>query len=184
VSEQTTVQALYSKLVRLYPRKFRERLGESMEQTFHDLFCEKQKEDRRLFSFVFWTFLETAIGIFREHLLLISPGDIMQAILKSLGSSTLISLLLILPLMIMEIVNRRNFNEGFPILLFIVMWLLPVIFLLILTPIIRTIRAGDSLLASPIKLLLSVAFLVFIAIVWTGALIDQMPCFLGGPNCD
>jgi uncharacterized membrane protein len=86
--------------------------------------------------------------------------------------------------MVMEVTNRSSFNEGFPIVLFIVMWFLPVIFFLILTPIIRTIRTGNSLLASPFKLLLSITFLVLIAIVWTGALIDQMPCFLGVPNCD
>jgi hypothetical protein len=84
----------------------------------------------------------------------------------------------------MEVANRRGFNEGFPALLFVVMWLLPVIFIIILTPIVRNVRAGNDILASPIKLLLSVAFLVLIAIVWTGALIDQMPCFLGVPNCD
>ena len=108
----------------------------------------------------------------------------MQAFLTTFKVPVITSFMLVLPLMIMEVVNRRSFNEGFPILLFIVMWLLPVIFLLILTPMIRTVRAGNSLLGSPIKLLLSIAFLVLIAIVWTSALVDQMPCFLGVPNCD
>jgi hypothetical protein len=108
----------------------------------------------------------------------------MQAFLTTLKVPAFISFLIVLPLMIMEIVNRRSFNEGFPILLFVVMWLLPVIFLLILMPIIRTIRAGNSLLTSPIKLLLSGVFLVLIAIAWTGALVDQLPCFVGVPNCD
>ena len=108
----------------------------------------------------------------------------MYAFLTTLRFPAIGSFILVLPFMIMEVANRRDFNEGFPILLFTVMWLLPVIFLLILTPILRTIRSGDSLLASPIKLSLSIAFLVLIAIVWTGALIDQIPCFLGVPNCD
>lgn len=47
----------------------------------------------------------------------------MQTILKTSGSSAFISLLLILPLMIMEVVNRRQFHEGFPTVLFFVMWL-------------------------------------------------------------
>jgi hypothetical protein len=32
--------------------------------------------------------------------------------------------------------------------------------------------------------LLRVVFLAFIARMWIGILIDQMPCFLGVPNCD
>ena len=33
----------YAKLLRLYPKPFRERFGEGMEQTFNDL-CQKRKE--------------------------------------------------------------------------------------------------------------------------------------------
>src|SRR6185503_17903633 len=101
--EQQTVQRLYKKLINLYPPGFKERLAESMEQTFQDLWNEKRQTKKELFSFVLWMFIETAIGIFREHLLLISPGNLMQSILKFLGSSALISLLLILPFMIMEV---------------------------------------------------------------------------------
>ena len=87
--------------------------------------------------------------------------------------------------MIMEVINRRSFNKGFPVLLFVIMWLPPVMFILILMPLVRSLRqAGNGILACRGKLLLSVTFLVLIAIVWTGALIDQMPCFLGVPNCD
>ncbi len=46
----------------------------------------------------------------------------MQTILKPFGSSALVSLLLILPIMVMEVVNRRNLNEDFPVMLFFVLW--------------------------------------------------------------
>jgi len=69
-------------------------------------------------------------------------------------------------------------------MLFIVMWLLPVAFILILLPIVRNLQAGKSLLASPIQLLLRAAFLALIAFAWISTLIDQMPCFLGVPLCD
>ena len=184
MSEQTTVRALYTKLLRLYPRRFRERLGESMEQTFQDLYRERRETRHRLFGFVLWTFLETSGGIFEEHVLQLRRENIMQTFLTTLRVPAIVSFTLLLPFMIMEIINRRSFNEGFPIILFIVMWFLPVLFLLILTPILRTIRSGNGLFTSPIKLLLSIAVLVLIAIVWTSALIDQMPCFLGVPNCD
>ena len=151
VSDQSTIHTLYKKLLSLYPRGFRERLGESMQQTFNDLYKErKQQVEQGLFGFVLWTFIETAIGIFREHLLLISPGDVMQTILKTLGSPALVSLLLIFPFMIMEVVNRRNFNEDFPFMLFFVLWLNLFAISLILLPIVRGRRTGKHDMANPV----------------------------------
>ncbi len=138
MNEQATVWALYKQLLHLYPREFRERLAESMEQTFQDLWNEKRQTQKGLFGFVLWTFIETAMGVVREHLLLISPGDIMQATLKTLGSSALISFLLILPFMIMEVVNRRNYNEDFPITVFLALWMNLSAISLILLPIVRS----------------------------------------------
>ena len=150
VYDQKTVHTLYKKLIRLYPRGFREQLGESIQQTFNDLCNEKRQAKKGLFNFILWTFIETAIGIFREHLLLISPGDIMQAIFKTIGSSTLVSFLLILPFMIMEVVNRRNFNEDFPFMLFFVLWLNLFAISLILLPIVRGRRTGNHDMANPV----------------------------------
>lgn len=64
------------------------------------------------------------------------------------------------------------------------MLLLPVAFIVNLVPIVRNVRAGNSILANPINLLLGVALLVFIAMTWGWALNDQIPCFMGVPNCD
>ena len=150
IYEHKIVHKLYRKLLTLYPRTFHELLGESMEQTFHDLWNEKRQTRKGSFRFVVWTFIETAIGILREHLLLISPGDIMQTTLKALGSSALISFLLILPFMIMEVVNRRNFNEDFPVMLFLVMWLNLFAISLILMPIVRGRRTGNLDMANPV----------------------------------
>lgn len=269
------IYKLYRKLLALYPRTFQEQLGESMRQTFQDLWNEKRQTKKGLFGFVLWTFTETAIGIFREHLLLITEGDIMQTLLRTLGSSTVISFMLILPLMIMEVVNRRNFNEDFPIQLFFAMWLnlfvislilLPIVrgrrignhdmaypslgventlltkprsaalmsVVLILSlvtvfllnslgrvngpdpeqlyvfgiqvpgqfiaivllsvpvvagiiaarPIVRTLRAGGSLFAHPVNLIIVAFILSTFAIGFANLLIDQWPCFMGVPNCD
>ena len=200
----------------------------------------------------------------------------MQTILKAFASPALISLLLILPFMLMEVVNRRNFNEDFPIFLFFVMWLnlfavsvillpimrsrrtgnqdmanvmptqrntiltnprsaaimsvvlllspgilpllqsvgllsldrlfngpnpevayLPGMFMslgLILFPvaagivaggpIVNTLRAGGSLFAHPITLIIVVFLSSFFAIGLANLIIDQWPCFMGVPNCD
>ena len=150
MNDARTAHALYRKLLAFYPREFRDRLGESMEQTFRDLWNEKRKTKKEVFGFIFWTFIETAIGILREHLLLSTRGDVMRLILTNLSSSALISLLLILPFMIMEVVNRRNFNEDFPIFLFFVMWLNLFAISLILLPIARSRRAGNHDMANPV----------------------------------
>jgi len=57
----------YAMLLRLYPRPFRERFGEGMAQTFHDL-CREHRDARRgLFGFALWIFCETLVGIVKEN---------------------------------------------------------------------------------------------------------------------
>ena len=86
IYEPQSVRRLYKKLLALYPRGFRERLGESMEQTFNDLCNErKQQAETRWSGFVLWIFVETALGIIREHVLLITEGATMKAYLQTLG---------------------------------------------------------------------------------------------------
>ena len=57
----------YARLVRLYPKPYRERFGAAMEQTFNDLCRERLKAKEGLFSFAVWTFFETSAAIIREH---------------------------------------------------------------------------------------------------------------------
>jgi hypothetical protein len=57
----------YSKLLRLYPKAYRERFGEGMEQTFNDLCHERVKAGRGLFPLALWVFAETFAGIIREN---------------------------------------------------------------------------------------------------------------------
>jgi hypothetical protein len=58
----------YGRLLRLYPRPFRERFAEPMEQTFADLAGERREAHRSLLGFALGTFAETAAGIIRENL--------------------------------------------------------------------------------------------------------------------
>ena len=74
----------------------------------------------------------------------------MQTILKTFGSPALISFLVILPFMIMEVVNRRNFNEDFPIFLFFILWFNLFAISLILLPIVRGKRTGNHDIANPV----------------------------------
>jgi hypothetical protein len=126
-----------------------------MQQTFDDLYNERKRETgQRLFGFVLWMFLETAKGIFRERLVLITEGDIMRLIPPILTSSALMSFLIVLPFMVMEWVNRQSFfasgKESFPIGLFVMLWLGAVVFILILMPIVQNMRAEKNIMADPV----------------------------------
>jgi hypothetical protein len=96
ISKPKSVQRFYKKLLALYPRGFRERLGESMEQTFNDL-CNKRKQqaETRWSGFVLWIFIETALGIIREHVLLITEGATMKNILATPRAAALLSSILL-----------------------------------------------------------------------------------------
>ena len=58
----------YALLLRLYPRPFRERFGEAMAQTFHDLCREHRDAGRGLHGLVLWIFSETLVGIVGEQI--------------------------------------------------------------------------------------------------------------------
>ncbi len=57
----------YRKLLRFYSRPYRERFGESMEQTFNDLCRERSRAGQGLGGYVLWMFVETSAGIVREN---------------------------------------------------------------------------------------------------------------------
>ena len=92
--ERNAVNRLYKNLLGLYPRAFRERLSESMEQTFNDLYQERQIKGRWS-AFVLWMFVETAMGIVREHVVLITEGASMKNAFAYPRSAALISAILL-----------------------------------------------------------------------------------------
>ena len=107
-------------------------------------------------------------------------------LIADLGSAALIGLVLVLPLVILESLNQTVNRQNAPglFLLFGLLWLLPTAFAVTLMPVVRSLRAGHSLMATPPNLLLRAASLALIALVWGSLLADQMPCFMGVPNCD
>ena len=112
MNEQATAYALYKKLLALYPRGFRERLGESMQQTFNDLYKERQT-DGGWFSFVLWTFVETAMGIVKEHVLLIIEGAMMKNMLANPRLAAVISSILLLPAAIILLFDMMGVSQDF-----------------------------------------------------------------------
>jgi len=66
-----------------------------MQQTFNDLCRERQTAEDGWFSFMLWTCIETAIGIVREHVLLLTKGASMKNTLAYPRSAALISAILL-----------------------------------------------------------------------------------------
>ena len=64
---------LYAKLLRFYPKQYRERFGEGMEQTFNDLCRERAGAKQGLLGFALWTFADTLIGIIKEGIQFMTP---------------------------------------------------------------------------------------------------------------
>jgi len=62
--------------------------------------------------------------------------------------------------------------------------LLPLGFIVSLSPVVRNVRAGNGLTANPINLLIAAALFIFIATLVISFVIDQYPCWIGVPNCD
>jgi hypothetical protein len=57
----------YGRLLRLYPKPYRERFGLGMEQTFNDLCHGRVREGRGLVGLALWLFVETLAAIVREN---------------------------------------------------------------------------------------------------------------------
>ena len=167
MANETAYAKFYKKLISLYPRAFRERFGESMEQTFNDLFVERKKlAAGSSFGFVLWMSANTARGIVTERVSQITNGDYMQKFYANLGLAALISFILVLPFMILDWVNRRDLPESFPIALFVFMWLLAMVFIVILIPIVRNVRDGNKLMTNPVNLTFKVVLLLVVPLVW------------------
>jgi hypothetical protein len=97
----------YAMLLRLYPRPFRERFGEGMAQTFHDLCREHGDARGGLFGLALWIFFETSVGIVRENTTRMSP--LVRTMLRvALGALAV----LMVPLVASRVVEGWNWSAG------------------------------------------------------------------------
>lgn len=97
----------YAMLLRLYPRPFRERFGEGMEQTFHDLCRNCGDGGWRLFGLAAWVFCETLAGIVKERAMQLSPMG-KTALRVALGALAA----LMAPLVASRVVEGWNWPAG------------------------------------------------------------------------
>jgi hypothetical protein len=109
----------------------------------------------------------------------------MATTLSNLKTAAMMGFLIVLPFVILELtfnkVTERNV-AGLRVL-FGLLWLLSAGFIFIVIPIVQNFRAGN-LATKPVGLLLRITTSALILTMWTGIVMDQMPCFLGVPNCD
>ena len=110
--------------------------------------------------------------------------DPVKNIISNLKWAAIISFIIVLPFALLEVTFTTVRNVRAFTMLFGFLWLLPMASIVILMPIMQNIRAGNSVVAKPFNLLLRVAFSALIIMIWLSLVIDQLPCFLGVPNCD
>jgi hypothetical protein len=114
--EQNRVRDLYKRLVAFYPREFKGQLGESMEQTFDDLYKEKRQSKTRSLGFILWTFIETAFEIGREHVLLLAQGgSVKNIIFSNPKSAALVAFLFTLPFMVLNTIAGNQIEPFYTI---------------------------------------------------------------------
>src|SRR5688500_16423026 len=95
--------------------------------------------------------------------------------IPNLISAAIIGLLLVLPFVILEVLfNPQKQNPMGPIALFGFLWLLGTVFIVLLTPLVQSLRAGDKLSVKPVTLFLRATALVVIAWLWGANVIDQL----------
>jgi hypothetical protein len=91
----------YRRLLRLYPKAYRDRFGEGLEQTFNDLCRERAEARQPLFTEALWMFVETGAGVLGENMKLVAtPNRSVLAIV--LGTA----LLLLVPLVAMQFTDE------------------------------------------------------------------------------
>jgi hypothetical protein len=104
--------------------------------------------------------------------------------LKSISGLLLTSAILVAPFIILEMVTRRAFHEDFPFLLFTFMSLHSLLIVILLAPAQRRLRAERSLRALGLGHWAGLLLGIFLILLYANVVIDQLPCFLGVPNCD
>ena len=181
-SYDPAIRKLYKQLLALYPQDFRRRFAEPMQQTFNDLYKE---QPRRLDKLV-WIFTETGMGIVSAHCEQIKQGRSMNRMIRDFRWSAVIGIAMIVPFALLELTLNQASKTvaNFPFALFALLWLLPMLFTFTFMPLIRSGQTGGALTASPLRLVGRVSLLALLALLWVAILRDQLPCFLGVPNCD
>lgn len=102
-------QAWYARLLRFYPKAYRERFSEELQQTFTDLYRDKAQNNQSSITFLVWIFLETTVHIFKENI----TSPFMQNLTKRLSIwAAIVLVLLLIPLVAMQFTNEVQWTSG------------------------------------------------------------------------
>ena len=167
-----------------------------MEQTFHDLWNEKQTKKETI-GFVFWMFMETTAGIIHEHGLRMNQGGIMSMLATHPRSAAFIGLLFLTPFLFLNAVVGSRIEPFFSmirpgahtstfeyILLFSVLLLIPIGSLIAIRPMLQKGSKGKRKFYWANAILAAVLFAFFILLFTTlGTEIYRCNILLI-PNCD
>jgi len=200
--DQNAIHKLYKKLLNYYPRAFRQQLGESMEQTFNDLFNERKRQTHgRLFGVVLWMFVETAVGIIREHVTQIAKGIAMKKLPANSRSAASLGFILCLPLAALFVIftfdlepfirplkellttDGQQINHFGRIVIFGALLLLPIAFVLNLQPILKKAGPEGKRTFYTINIIVGTSILLLIIFTWGGLILESIYC-LQGIHCD
>lgn len=187
--DKTMVVRFYKKLLALYPKAFREQLGESMEETFDDLCNERRLHAASIF-------IDTALCVVKEHALQLKRGSSMKDMTVNPITAAMAGILLCLPFTILFSMAMLNVNpfqgvqpqgQGPGSIEWIILGLLflfPIALVISLLPVVQNWRAGNAITGFLFNLV--VGGIILVAIVWIagGIIADQYPCWIGVPNCD
>ena len=105
-------------------------------------------------------------------------------ILKSFVTSLSITAVLVAPFIVLQLVNRRAFDEDFPVVLFMFMSAHSLLIVLLLTPALRRLRTERALSALKLGHWAGLVLSGVLIYAYVNVVIDQFACFLGVPNCD
>ena len=96
----------------------------------------------------------------------------------------MLGFLSVLPFAVMEIVNLGRIPDPFPYTIFLYLWLMSALFFMSLFALLRLAKSRVKQQERIPALLLNALVIIFTVMSIVQVLADQMPCFLGVPNCD
>lgn len=94
----------------------------------------------------------------------------------------LFGLIFVVPFFILEWFTTSGFAWGFPLTLFIFMWLNGALLVGVLLSVFEDFRKGGRSIKD-IWLWLKILALIILSNAWITIVADQMPCLLGGRGC-
>lgn len=99
-------------------------------------------------------------------------------------TAVVLATLLVSPFAALSATIGQLSYSGFPAALFAILWLAALAAVWTAAPTVRDLLAGRNPFSNPPAAALRLCAFLLVTIFWFNIVADQMPCFLGIPNCD